>query len=566
MSVPALPSWSDPHEAVARLKRLVFSQGCARVGEAAVVSTCVHTFDPKKPDSVGVMLGVDAGRVFYRRNTAGEVVHIDVFHEVAEVDHRTVAVWLERAVAVCRCGVLSDYIDVQTGTGGGRLTGTLKFGKKASLRRAHMNHVHVTVKAEPCQTELLLWLVAAVECAIMERGVEIRRVRQLLPEQQVGGSPQDMSPYSTPTDSMLREDHGERLSEQHKMTQCVMELAEELGGVSEVERALEEIASNEEHDIATKMKKQRFSGWQDQPEKLMNRGLAKREGRNLVLTERGWQMRDFLTEKSREIEMEFKRLLRKCPRIKPPREKQTYSTSMSQKPGRAWGMRAVGIQKGEWASQIAVAETVTASMTRTRGEVAISAEDIRTYRDRAKRAVDVCLLIDASASMAGKRIRAAKYLAQHLVLAGRDRIAVVVFQEGAVKVEVPFTRRFTEVQAGLARIQPLGLTPLAEGLVKSVEFIEETRARKPLLLLVTDGIPTVPKWTLNPLEDSLTAASNLPRTRLRFGCIGLQPNRSFLQALCRRARGTLYIVDELERETLANIAHKERAQATATLH
>jgi len=78
--------------------------------------------------------------------------------------------------------------------------------------------------------------------------------------------------------------------------------------------------------------------------------------------------------------------------------------------------------------------------------------------------------------------------------------------------------------------------------------------------LITDGIPTVPKWTLNPLEDSLTAAKKVAGARMRFGCIGLQPNKSFLQSLSRQAKGTLYVVDELEKETLANIAHRERSR------
>ena len=42
---------------------------------------------------------------------------------------------------------------------------------------------------------------------------------------------------------------------------------------------------------------------------------------------------------------------------------------------------------------------------------------------------DICLIIDASASMAGFRLRNAKYLAKHLILKRHIRISVMAFQE-----------------------------------------------------------------------------------------------------------------------------------------
>jgi magnesium chelatase subunit D len=217
---------------------------------------------------------------------------------------------------------------------------------------------------------------------------------------------------------------------------------------------------------------------------------------------------------------------------------------------------------GEWAVEIAVPDTTIAAARRTflEGEVGLAfrPDDLRYHQLKGQRTVDICLLIDASASMAGRRLRAAKFLAQHLLLATRERVAVVAFQENHVRVHVPFTRNYQRVTAGLNRLQALGLTPLAEGVMGALEYIGQVRARNPLLLLITDGIPTVPKWTLNPLDDALSAAARLPVERVRFSCIGLEPNRTFLDNLAGVARGSLYIVDELNRESLVSIAHRER--------
>jgi len=184
--------------------------------------------------------------------------------------------------------------------------------------------------------------------------------------------------------------------------------------------------------------------------------------------------------------------------------------------------------------------------------------DVHLHLRAAEQRLHICLLIDASASMAGRRILAAKHLARHLLLSTRDRVAVIAFQERDVRVYVPFTRDWGLLEAGLTRIQPMGLTPLAHGLMQSMELIRSARVRHPLLLLISDGIPTVPKWSIDPLADALEAARQVRAARVPFGCIGLQPSRRYLEQLTREAGGTLYVVDELSEESLIRIAHTER--------
>jgi magnesium chelatase subunit D len=187
---------------------------------------------------------------------------------------------------------------------------------------------------------------------------------------------------------------------------------------------------------------------------------------------------------------------------------------------------------------------------------------VHVYLRSGDQPLNICLLIDASASMAGRRILAAKHLARHLLVSTRDRIAVIAFQERDVRVYVPFTRDYAQVEEGLSCIQPMGLTPLAHGLSQSLDLIRDSRVRRPLLLLITDGIPTVAKWTIDPLSDALEAARHVGQGRIPFGCIGLQPSKRYLEELARAAGGTLHVVEELDEDALVTIAHSER-QKTA---
>lgn len=300
------------------------------------------------------------------------------------------------------------------------------------------------------------------------------------------------------------------------------------------------------------------------------------------LTPEGRELLTFLRSHLRDVKLRFRKLIRRIPG-------RGLSHLNSRRPGRGAPSPEVRYgqvrgtapaQPGAWLNDVAVPETVAAAIRRTyleRCEVTgaprqgrdasgsgvpvrlrLARKDVHLNLRASEHPLHICLLIDASASMAGRRIMAAKHLARHLLVSTRDRIAVIAFQERDVRVYVPFTRDYGTVEEGLSRIQPLGLTPLAHGLSRSMELINSARVRRPLLLLITDGIPTVPKWSADPLADALEAARNLRAGRIPFGCIGLQPSRRYLEQLTREAGGTLHVVDELSEESLITIAHRER--------
>jgi magnesium chelatase subunit D len=551
----------------------------ALVGDTACASRQLHTIDPSRPASIRVVGAADAGQVFYGRRRRGEVVHLDIFHQVGEVDHRAVADIIRQACgdyALSLAGatlwwvpagrILPDLIDVQTATGGGRVTGELSFGISRALREAHLNHAHLSCLIPDEGLGLVFWVIAAVEREVRRQGLEIRRLESLEWDPGLAGPPLDLTPYSTPSDSLLKadpfaEDGVPRLTPSDAalapgLSKLAMELAGEFGTLEDLERSLETMAR---HPRAEHWPWRNSASWGADPAAaaLRQRGLlAERDGR-LQLTDQGWQLYYALRASRRELENQFKRMLRRKPcvtplagRSQPTRRVQGQSLREARTAKEA-RPRIEGSRLGS----IAVVPTVVAAATRALASSrqhrwTITRSDLMEPKPKPRASSDVCILLDGSASMAGRRLRAAKYLAQHLLLATRDRVAVVVFQEREARVVVPFTRDFRAAGRGLASIEPLGLTPLAQGLAAAAEYTRRTRRHDCTVLLITDGIPTVPKFGNHPMDDARRAAAELGRQRLRLVCLGLEPNRGFLTELSVAARGSLYVVDELEPEAL----------------
>ena len=80
--------------------------------------------------------------------------------------------------------------------------------------------------------------------------------------------------------------------------------------------------------------------------------------------------------------------------------------------------------------------------------------------------------------------------------------------------------------------------------------------KNPLIILITDGIPTVSLWSSDPINDAVLAAGKISDKKINFCCIGLQPNKDCLIKVTNAAKGKLYVLDELNREVLVEVARK----------
>ncbi len=526
-----------------------------RLGDTGVISNFVHLTNPAAPGVVRVLTKADAGRVFYRRRERGRILHLDIFHEIAYVDHTAVAEALKRAGAAFGRPALLDRVDLQTATGGGRVTGSLNYGLKPTLRRAHLSHVHLAMLLTEEEYPFVFYCLLAVEREILAQGWELRAVEAVVHDASEGRTA-DLTPYSTPSDSLLRGEGGQPKGHGPMPPEDLWEIVQDPDTLNQVYSLVEDNLTAEMDQLAVD---DSAAGGElrEVIRKLKDRGYLELRGGQYQLTERGRDLVEYLLNYRREVEMALRKMIRRLPPLTTARPRA--SSGVRGKRRRCLRSRTVeAAEKGAWLGDLAWPETVVEAMARRRrGRFSLRREDIRVYGGRGPVRVDICLLLDASASMAGERIRAAKHLARHLLFTGPQKVAVVAFQEREVKVYVPFTRSAALLDEGLRAIRPFGLTPLAEGLWRCCELISSSRTRNALLLLITDGVPTVPKWSVNPIEDALEAGRELSRRKVNFTCIGLEPNRQFLRQLSDRAGGRLYIVDELEKDTLVAIAHRE---------
>ncbi|MEW6107089.1 MAG: vWA domain-containing protein, partial [Bacillota bacterium] len=302
----------------------------------------------------------------------------------------------------------------------------------------------------------------------------------------------------------------------------------------------------------------------------------------LTLTPKGREVRSILATCASEVEAGIRRLIRKMPivpRIPRHEEGRFGPKANHERPRVSKNVRPP--KEGEWCDEIAVPETVLAALSRAcleRGSLTpvtatttattttaaaprLMREDIRLYRKRPARPPEVCLLIDASASMVGRRIRAAKYLIRHLATACKVRVTVLTFQERDVRVQIASTRSRKVIEEGVRRIEPAGLTPLAAGITEALDFIRSRKLKDVLLVLITDGIPTMNRWTADPARDALTAAKRIAEEKVQFMCVGLQPNRDFLKKLVEIACGKLYVVDEFDKDILISLVRNGRKES-----
>lgn len=571
-----------------------------RLGESAVLSTCVHLLKQHQPGIVTILPKSDAGKVFYRRKQAGEVFHLDVFHQAGDVSHHLVARlacqaisrYMEAAYGSPQpASKLADYVDIQTATGGGRITGALVYGLRSTLQRAHRNHVHLAAMLPVHDVICLFYLLAALEQAVVASGLELRRVEGL--EYDTGGTERiSLADYTSPSDSMLRgnagdlspedrsgsdtgspltaTDAGDYAAARADLLAALTVLTQHLESTDAVDELFQALASmSPPREVLQVLRRQGlyYHGLDRALAALSRDGFLRPCHGDYVLTPRGRLLVEFASRHSRELRLALRLVLHRRLREEANEGLGRTRVARGYRAGGRFARRHVAVPKNpgggrdiSWPdSVLAAARRLAASRVAGRqARLVLAAEDLHVINRYHYRPVDVFLLIDASASMSGERMRAAKTLARHLLLTSRDRVAVITFQERQVRVTVPLTRNSARVENGLATIRPFGLTPMASGLAVALDYVRSSRPRNPLVILITDGIPTVPHDGKNPLDDAIKQASRWRQIRAGFTCIGLQPNERYLKDLVKAAGGTLHIVDELEAETLVAIASAER--------
>lgn len=569
-----LPSMALPANKVADL--LAKNKG-VRVGECAVVSRNMHTFHPNTPEKVNVLQSVDAGQAFYQRKEVGSIFHIDVFHQCGKVDHHLVAALIKKAVDAYNlhfsvnkmlfnnntCDVLeADHIDIQTGTGGGRITGSLTYGQKLSLRRAHENHVHIAVASTNNHIASLFYIILAVEEAVLAAGLELRCNEYITHLKGNKGKSIDNSPYTDQSDSLLQEKKTGNMPPAIKKQQFAQDaviLTDNFDTIQDVKEMLTEIAND--HNRKKIEKKFDNNGNVNQMiNSLSGMGIVEIKGEKLSITPYGKELKQYLDRNLPEVQVYIRQMLKS---LKPVSRQagSIRSSAVNEKFGRGPKILTSFGENANYA-EFAVAESVMSAAQR---KVQLSSEnlsfnqsDLYVYVRQKRPKSEVLLVIDASASMKGQRILAAKFLVRHLLLSTLDRIGVITFQNDKACLQVPFTRDYQQVEDSLREIKVAGATPLALGLKNSLNYLQGVKNNNPLIILLTDGVPTLPDMSRDPIADALFYAERVNEAGYDFMSIGLKPHSNFLAKLTDVAGGKIYLFDELEKQVLIQAVWTER--------
>lgn len=527
----------------------------ARIGQTAVVSRKVHTINPNIPQNASIIVNADAGQVFYHRLAQNEIIHVDLFHEIKTFNLKQMADFLKENLKESSLGHLMDNMDIQTGSGGGRLTGNLNYGTTENLKKSHLNHVHIATLIPDEELKNIFLIVAKVEEALQQQGVELRKIEKITHE--TGNSPMDMSPYATDSDSNLKQD-GDHLKKDNIFRETV-EMIEHFGSLREIEEVLEAVKSGEGSSGASSDLRKRNGDFDDIIKYFEQIQLMNKRQNKHYLTGKGEELKEFIRVNRRELESILKKAIKNSPKLSNYKGFETNHFSNSRVKGQSGPSIHKPYNPEEWAEELDVPETVRRSMVRSYLEnkrFNVKQQDMISIERVPKLQQDICLIIDASASMAGFRLRNAKYLAKHLVLKPHTRISILAFQEKEVTAFVPFTRNFEMMEDGINKISATGLTPLALALDKGIKYMSNKNLKNPLIMLITDGIPTVSLWTADPINDAVSAAGKIAKNKINFCCIGLQPNKNCLIKVTDAAKGKLYVLDELNREVLVEVARK----------
>ena len=247
------------------------------------------------------MVNADAGKVFYGRLTENEIIHIDLFHEITVFDLIQMTDFLKKGLIENSMGNLLDYIDIQTGSGGGKLTGSLNYGLTETLKNSHLNHVHIAALIPDCKLETVFLLVAKVEEALQAQNVELRKVENI--NHEIGNKPTDMSSYSSDFDSNLKQDGN--ISSDGRIYRETLEMIEHFGslrGIEEVvEMSLESNKKNSEFENIVKVFEQK--------------GFMYKQQNKYHLTKDGEKLKNFIKLNRKELESILKKAIKNSPKL-----------------------------------------------------------------------------------------------------------------------------------------------------------------------------------------------------------------------------------------------------------
>lgn len=552
-----------------------------RLGDSTVVSTKAHRRMPEKKikGQVEILVNSDAGQTYLNYVDADQIVHIDVHHMPGNIDVQKVALaiyWAINDYVIeedpqlqyaddVRFKAIASYaekIHITTNLGQGWLFDVMQNEMEPYIEGEEgQDHVHILARLNRQTYSLIFIIASAVEDIIQQSGIQLAEVRNIThgKEKKILD---DFGNYIKLPWKKFKGKDAMLMAPDENVNQLVLKLAEKFGGVEDIEEWMQMYSTNIFKRKGADFQKKKWGDIDHYVKQLEELGLMQKTPLGRVLTKQGLAVQDYVIKHRIELETEIRRNIRRVPGGRTSRFSKIGQSDQDTTDIQLVNYNRTVNKKDNWTGNMAVAQTVVqakkSGLLRGDKRLSIRKDDLHFYDKKSYIPIDICLLLDASGSMAGEKRQAASFLAQHLLLTGKERVAVVTFQERNARVVAPFTRSQSVLTKGLQTINPAGMTPLANGIMTALDLIKNSRVRNPLLVLITDGIPNAALWTMDAQADALSAAANIPDQKLRFICIGVESNASFMEKLAKAGEGALYLVDDLNKENLINLVRYEK--------
>ncbi|MCK4670293.1 MAG: VWA domain-containing protein [Nanoarchaeota archaeon] len=201
--------------------------------------------------------------------------------------------------------------------------------------------------------------------------------------------------------------------------------------------------------------------------------------------------------------------------------------------------------RGDRYRDIAIQKTVKTALRRQHDSILL--QDLKVSLRESKGEIEVVYAIDASASMKGDKIEAAKRAGVALAfraLEQHDKVGVIAFGE-EVKDSLNPTYEFDSILYLIAQIRSAGQTDFVMTVKEAINLFSTQNITRHLVLL-TDALPTTGE---DPEKETLEAVSLASALDITVSVIGLNLDKKgeqFAQKIAEIGKGRFYIVKNVE--------------------
>ena len=202
-------------------------------------------------------------------------------------------------------------------------------------------------------------------------------------------------------------------------------------------------------------------------------------------------------------------------------------------------------KKGSRYKDISVRQTLKIAVRRQHEN--IITEDIRVHERESRGKTYLVYAVDASGSMRGSKINAAKKAGIALAykaIDNKDNVGLIVFNTD-VKSKIYPTNDFGLLLKEIAKVRASQETNIVDMIKQSIEMFPNEHITKHLIIL-SDALPTIGK---NPEEETLKEAANAKAAGITISIIGIDLDshgKKLAKKIVEISQGRLYIAKNIE--------------------